>query len=91
MIEQATKQKWNPRYVIYAKSLGMTPEEALKSDKETWTGDTMCGFILWTTEWIESARRQHPEFFAGDALKDHAGYDAWLSSLMGAKLEGLIQ
>lgn len=90
-IEPETRVKWNPRYVLYAKSLGMTPEEALKSDEEIWTGDKTYGYFLWNNQWIDAARRQHPEFFAGDALKDHNGYDAWLSDLVDAKMEGLIQ
>jgi hypothetical protein len=40
-------EKWNPRYVIYARSLGLTAEAAVERDEKEWPGGCMMGFILW--------------------------------------------
>ena len=40
---------WNPRFVLYAKCLGLSPEEAIERDRERWPGGAMTGFILWST------------------------------------------
>jgi len=40
-------EKWNPRYVIYARSLGLTAEAAVERDEKEWPGGCMAGFILW--------------------------------------------
>lgn len=41
---------WQPRYVAYAKSMKMTPEEASVHDDNRWPGGCMTGFILWMHE-----------------------------------------
>ena len=40
----------NPRYVLWAKKHGRTPEEQLEADKQEYPGACMCGYILWINE-----------------------------------------
>jgi hypothetical protein len=39
--------KVNPRYVLWAKLHGNTPEYQLEVDRERWPGGSMCGYSLW--------------------------------------------
>jgi hypothetical protein len=41
---------WNPRYVLWAKKHGLTPEAMIEKDKQDWPGGCMCGFSLWIGE-----------------------------------------
>lgn len=75
--------EWNPRYVLYAKAHGATPEEMLKRDEKRWPGGKMVGFTQWIQErWLgwDKARgyatREIGQFHAaGDG---HADFDKWL-------------
>lgn len=77
---------WNPRYLAYCRAHGKTPEKMLEHDEERFPGGCMCGFILWSSDKLNEARRTHREFFyieiGGNAggLLDHEGYDKWLQN-----------
>lgn len=43
-------ERWNPRYALWAKKHGLTPEAMLEKDKEDWPGGCMTGFSLWIQE-----------------------------------------
>lgn len=74
------QKQWNPRYVCYAKSKGMTPAEALKNDTEQYPGGKMCGFTLWIQarwhDWrtLRNLARDYP---LSDAHYDD--FDVWLA------------
>ena len=68
----------NPRYVAYAKLNGKTPAEMLESDRETWPGGCMCGFILWISENERSFFRMHPEAYVGRSIRDQKKFDEFL-------------
>ena len=78
--------KWNPRYLAYCKAHGRTPEAMMAHDDEQWKGGRMCGFLLWHSERLNEARREHREFFfiqiggIPGTLVDHKGYDRWLNA-----------
>ena len=42
--------KYQPFYVVYAKSHGREPDDMWDHDKERWPGGKMCGYILWMGE-----------------------------------------
>lgn len=52
-------QQWNPRYVLWAKKHGLTPEQMLEKDKEDWPGGCMVGFSLWIRERRDALLRFH--------------------------------
>jgi hypothetical protein len=43
-------EQWNPRYVLYARAHGRTPEEMLAHDDEAFPGGIMAGFIIWINQ-----------------------------------------
>lgn len=47
-------EQWNPRYVLWAKKHGLSPEAMLEKDKEDWPGGCMVGFSLWIQERIKA-------------------------------------
>lgn len=52
-------EKWNPRYVIYARSLGLTPEAASERDEKEYPGGCMIGFISWIQEGVSEFEELH--------------------------------
>lgn len=42
--------EWNPRYRVYARRHGKTPEEMLAHDEHAWPGGRMAGFMLWISQ-----------------------------------------
>lgn len=63
---RADLEGWNPRYVLWAKKHGLTPEEMAEKDQRDWPGGCMCGFSLW----IQSEVKAICEFYG---IKN--GYD----------------
>jgi hypothetical protein len=83
-----SKQGWNPRFTLYAKSNGLSERQQLKKDREEWPGGCMIGFSLWIgrkwSEWWQQHRgdrRDLPEsvFDAIRGDEEHKLFDEWLS------------
>jgi hypothetical protein len=69
----------NPRYVLYAKAHGKSPEDMLKHDKEVWPGGCMCGFIIWIGKQERAFFKAHPEcFFDRYLICDQNAWTKWL-------------
>jgi hypothetical protein len=70
----------NPRYILYAKAHGCTPDEMMERDKKDYLGVCMLGFILWNTarlnEYKALIRAPMREPLGTSAL---AKYDEWLA------------
>lgn len=73
-------KKWNPRYVAYARSNGMTPEAMLKHDKAK--GIFMIEFSIWIQrKWTEYVRAKGFKFSHWKYVKseeDHAAFDVFI-------------
>jgi hypothetical protein len=73
--------KYRPRYVSYARSLGLGPEEALELDSKRYPGGKMTGFMLWVQnrwkEWdlAHGHRRDHVR---ND--QEHLEFTLWLET-----------
>lgn len=65
---------WNPRYIAFAASTGMTPAERHAADCSRRTG-RMTDFILWIGEqW----RTWGGPRSSSRSQQDHQAFDAWL-------------
>jgi hypothetical protein len=65
---------WNLRYVAFAASTGMQPEERLAIDKAS-RSYCMTGFILWIGErWVEWGGPRT----TSRTREDHENFDNWL-------------
>jgi hypothetical protein len=82
-----SKQGWNPRFTLYAKSNGLSERQQLKKDREEWPGGCMVGFSLWIgrkwSDWWQQHRgdrRDLPEsvFDAIRGDEEHKLFDEWL-------------
>ena len=74
-------QKWNPRFIAYAKAHGHTPQEQLDHDDIAWSGGKMVGFMLWIRDaWIAWPKTtgEKPECGDGYSNRQHRLFDAWL-------------
>jgi len=84
-----TTQKWNPRYIAYAKDSGYTPEEMLEVDHDRWPGGVMTGFILWIRdEWDMWIRENYPGHRRSSLVlsaKDHKDFNRWLQEKVARK------
>lgn len=79
-------ERWNPRYVCYARAHGRTPDEMLDHDRERFPGGCMVGYM----EWFAERRREwlameHPDdyiflVFGNRHMteKGIAAFDRWL-------------
>jgi hypothetical protein len=74
---------WNPRFALYARAQGRTPQEQLDHDREEWTG-CMCGFILWMAPRIQRFKIECPEYCVGKGsnatIHDQEAFDRWLEA-----------
>ena len=84
-MDDLTDWDWNPRYVAYAKSNGMEPQEQMEFDDIKYPGGIMAGFIIWSNVALSAFRSEHPESFYGNSLVNHAAYDAWLCDFVSTK------
>lgn len=49
-----SRERYQPRYMAYARAQGRSPEAQLAHDEAEWPGGRMCGFVLWISEkWRE--------------------------------------
>lgn len=78
---------WNPRYVLYAASLGEAPEQTRERDAERWPGGRNTGFMLWiSARWQEWCKLRGYRRTASGSNNttltdvDHAEFDAWLGT-----------
>jgi hypothetical protein len=71
---------WNPRYVVYARAHGLTPEAMRDHDREAWPGGRAAGFILWFSRMREEAKVEIPKAFFDGRICDHAAFDGWLDA-----------
>lgn len=66
--------KWNPRYVAYCNSLGLTPEQEQARRKAE--GKNSTDFICWSSqrirEWLALGNERHE-------LRQLGRYDVWLA------------
>lgn len=70
---------WNPRYTLYARSQGRTPEQQLKHDQEV-PGASMFPFIEWNNDqwrafWAETGKSRQEWENRGNYGDE---YDEWL-------------
>lgn len=47
-------EQWNPRYVLWARKHGLTPEQMIEKDAKDWPGGCMTGFSLWIREQVKA-------------------------------------
>jgi hypothetical protein len=74
---------WNPRYIAYAKSNGLSPDDQLARDERDFPGGCMVAFVNWiNSKWAEwhgvigEAKSFH-------TCEDHKNFDEWLNNLGG--------
>ena len=86
-----TTPKWNPRYVLWAKKHGLTPEKMIEKDHKDWPGGCMVGFSLWIVERVNALCRfhdVHPYDMRAVAMKlgqdQHKILDNWLEASITA-------
>lgn len=69
---------WNPRFLAYAQSRGMTPEAVLSADRIAFPGGRMAGFIVWNmrriTEYLAETRLPRASL-----VTNPEQYDGWLA------------
>ena len=73
--------RWNPRYVAYANSHGLTPEGMRAKDTERFPGGKMVGFMFWIREHLEMWDREQGHDRARRDMRseaDHVAFTAWL-------------
>lgn len=77
--------EYNPRFVIYSQSHGLTPEQMVESDKVKWPGVAYTGFLLWISKGLQEFKARSPQAFLGDTLVDQDGFTAflWSTELVG--------
>ena len=79
--------KWNPRYVLWAKKHGLSPEEMIEKDRTDWPGGCMVGFSLWIQEEVKAicafyGFKQADLRLIGPVCGEdmHKAFDKWLES-----------
>jgi hypothetical protein len=74
--------KWNPRFVVYARAHGRTPEAQLEADRAA-SPAVMAGFLTWMRDRREAFQKAHPEAFFGKGdsapIADQEAWDRFLS------------
>lgn len=69
---------WNPRYVAFAASNGLTPEAQLDADRAAYPGGCMVPFMAWISERKAAFRKAVPMAMMGDAIVDHDAFTLFL-------------
>ena len=70
---------YQPRFVAYANSLGLTPDEAIVKDSKKYPGGKMCGFMLWIQANRKAFKAAHPNAFVGDWISDQDAFTSFLN------------
>lgn len=73
--------EYQPRYVAYAKSNGMTPDAMLAHDKIEYPGGRMCGFMCWISSRLRDFKKAHPQHVIGDNISNHDAFTAFLEAV----------
>jgi len=82
-----SKQGWNPRFTLYARSNGLSERQQIKKDREVWKGGYMAGFSLWIrrkwSDWWKQYRGHRQDlpksvFLAILGEEEHKLFDEWL-------------
>jgi len=68
--------KWNPRYLAYAKYLGIAPDDVWEHD-----GKNNSAYIRWINNAMATFKQAHPEAFTGIHATDNDLFDEWLGVL----------
>lgn len=50
---------YHPRYILWAKKHGLTPEQMLEKDKQDWPGGCMVGFSQWIQQQRDALLKWH--------------------------------
>lgn len=71
-------ERWNPRYVAYARAHGNTPVYQSALDRERFPGGRMAGYLVWLGKQYRAytAAGLHAGSVWTD--RDHAEFDDWL-------------
>lgn len=72
--------RWNPRYVAYAKALGFTdPAACAAAERVRWPGGCNAGFIVWIgQQWAMWCTARHRRLNAPRFQADQEDFDTWL-------------
>lgn len=81
-IDSPITSAWQPRFVLYARHHGKTPEEMLAYDAERFPGGKMYGYNSWVMarwgEW-DAAKKHSRDHVRG--AEEYAAFDDWLVGL----------
>lgn len=82
----APVDRWQPRYLAYCKSRGLSPQRVLDLDRMRWPGGCMAGYLLWIAErWAAWERERGGPVWgrkSSEERKDdlqHSDFDRWLT------------
>lgn len=71
--------EWNPRFVKYSKTNGLSPDDMLTADRAKYPGGLMNGYINWINgkwaEWVKLTGA-HPTI---RSEAERVAFDAWLA------------
>lgn len=68
--------RWNPRYAVFARAHGRTPEDQAQFDETKWPGGCMVGFQLWISQQLREAYAASQ----GSVFRDLNGLHVWVQS-----------
>jgi len=85
-------REWNPRYWLFARSQGHTPEEQMAADDRSWPGGLMTGFICWVgARWREFCRAHQVPNADQAYLKFGEQTDAMFDQWLGEQVVGAAE
>lgn len=71
----------NPRYIVYARAHGKSPEEMKAHDEEAWPGGRMAGYMLWISENLTAFLCERPTIKRHMMWEDEqSAFTAWLET-----------
>jgi len=72
-------EKWNPYFVSYSKAHKNSPEEQREKDAAKYPGGLACGFLCWMNRQRIEFKKQYPDAFYGDYIRDHKAWGEFLN------------